>query len=127
MVADPAARQAIVTTDAGKARLRRAVVAGRVIEDETADIQREICREVRLRRGGRRGHPRRTDTDRLTLVGLQFGHDGEYGMRCFRRVLDYYKGDAAMSYQFMQFCQMCVCACVRCCSPLLSKKMLSPP
>ena len=41
-------------------------------------------------------------------VSLQFGFDGDYGLRCFKRVLEYYKNDPPLTYQFMYFCQMCV-------------------
>lgn len=40
--------QAVISTAAGKERLRAAVKAGKEVEDETAAIQKEICAEVRL-------------------------------------------------------------------------------
>lgn len=78
---------AVVTTEAGKQRLREAVVAGKVVEDETATIQREICEE--------------------------FGYNGDYGLRCFRRILKRYKDDAPLIHTFMRFCQVLVCVAVK--------------
>ncbi len=41
-------------------------------------------------------------------AGRQFGHDGNYGLRCFSRVLEHYKSDTPLCHKFMQFCEVCV-------------------
>lgn len=72
--------QAAVSTEVGKERLREAVRVGKVVEDETAAMQKEICEDL--------------------------GYNGQYGLRCFRRVLEHYKQDMPLVQSFMRFCQV---------------------
>ena len=76
--------------------------AGTAVEDETAAIQKEICAKERLPRAAAGGSgARRAHGHADVHVPCQFGFGGDYGLHWFKRVLEHFKSDPPLTYQFV--------------------------